>query len=152
MGYGLGACIGAKVGRPDKTVINIAGDGCFRMNMNELMTASRNKLPVIEVVIDNRVLGMVRQWQTLFYGQRYSGTVLEDDTDYCKAAEAMGCTAYRVESREEVDEVIKKALASADKPVLIDVVINEDDKVFPMVSPGGAIADAFDESDLENGR
>ena len=152
MGYGLGACIGAKAANPDRICVNIAGDGCFRMNMNELMTASRNKLPVIEVVIDNRVLGMVRQWQTLFYGQRYSGTVLEDDTDYCKAAEAMGCTAYRVESREEVDEVIKKALASADKPVLIDVVINEDDKVFPMVSPGGAIADAFDESDLENGR
>ena len=152
MGYGLGACIGAKAANPDRICVNIAGDGCFRMNMNELMTASRNKLPVIEVVIDNRVLGMVRQWQTLFYGQRYSGTVLEDETDYCKAAEAMGCTAYRVESREEVDEVIKKALASADKPVLIDVVINEDDKVFPMVSPGGAIADAFDESDLENGR
>lgn len=149
MGYGLGACIGAKAANPDRICVNIAGDGCFRMNMNELMTASRNKLPVIEVVIDNRVLGMVRQWQTLFYGQRYSSTVLEDDTDYCKAAEAMGCTAYRVESREEVDEVIKKALASADKPVLIDVVINEDDKVFPMVSPGGAIADAFDESDLE---
>lgn len=149
MGYGLGACIGAKAANPDRICVNIAGDGCFRMNMNELMTASRNKLPVIEVVIDNRVLGMVRQWQTLFYGQRYSSTVLEDDTDYCKAAEAMGCTAYRVESREEVDAVIKKALASADKPVLIDVVINEDDKVFPMVSPGGAIADAFDESDLE---
>ena len=149
MGYGLGACIGAKAANPDRICVNIAGDGCFRMNMNELRTASRNKLPVIEVVIDNRVLGMVRQWQTLFYGQRYSGTVLEDDTDYCKAAEAMGCTAYRVESREAVDEVIKKALASADKPVLIDVVINEDDKVFPMVSPGGAIADAFDESDLE---
>ena len=149
MGYGLGACIGAKAANPDRICVNIAGDGCFRMNMNELMTASRNKLPVIEVVIDNRVLGMVRQWQTLFYGQRYSSTVLEDDTDYCKAAEAMGCTAYRVESREEVDEVIKKALASADKPVLIDVVINEDDKVFPMVSPGGAIADAFDESDIE---
>ena len=149
MGYGLGACIGAKAANPDRICVNIAGDGCFRMNMNELMTASRNKLPVIEVVIDNRVLGMVRQWQTLFYGQRYSGTVLEDDTDYCKAAEAMGCTAYRVESREEVDEVIKKALASADRPVLIDVVINEDDKVFPMVSPGGAIADAFDESDIE---
>ena len=149
MGYGLGACIGAKVANPDRICVNIAGDGCFRMNMHELMTASRNGLPIIEVIIDNRVLGMVRQWQTLFYGKRYSNTVLEDETDYCKAAEAMGCTAYRITDRDEVDEVIKKALAS-DKPVVIDVVINEDDKVFPMVAPGGAIADAFDEADLNN--
>ncbi|MBO6147280.1 MAG: biosynthetic-type acetolactate synthase large subunit [Lachnospiraceae bacterium] len=149
MGYGLGACIGAKVANPDRICVNIAGDGCFRMNMHELMTASRNGLPIIEVIIDNRVLGMVRQWQTLFYGKRYSNTVLEDETDYCKAAEAMGCIAYRITDRDEVDEVIKKALAS-DKPVVIDVVINEDDKVFPMVAPGGAIADAFDEADLNN--
>ena len=149
MGYGLGACIGAKVANPDRICVNIAGDGCFRMNMHELMTASRNGLPIIEVIIDNRVLGMVRQWQTLFYGKRYSNTVLEDETDYCKAAEAMGCIAYRITDRNEVDEVIKKALAS-DKPVVIDVVINEDDKVFPMVAPGGAIADAFDEADLNN--
>ena len=148
MGYGLGACIGAKEGNPDRPCINIAGDGCFRMNMNELMTASRNRLPIIEVVIDNRVLGMVRQWQTLFYDKRYSNTVIEDETDYCKVAEGMGCAAYRIEKREEVDDVIKKALASKDRPVLIDAVINEDDKVFPMVSPGGAIADAFDEKDL----
>ena len=149
MGYGLGACIGAKVANPDRICVNIAGDGCFRMNMHELMTASRNGLPIIEVIIDNRVLGMVRQWQTLFYGKRYSNTVLEDETDYCKAAEAMGCIAYRITDKDEVDEVIKKALAS-DKPVVIDVVINEDDKVFPMVAPGGAIADAFDEADLNN--
>lgn len=149
MGYGLGACIGAKVGNPDRICVNIAGDGCFRMNMHELMTASRNGLPIIEVIIDNRVLGMVRQWQTLFYGKRYSNTVLEDETDYCKTAEAMGCVAYRITEKDEVDDVIKKALAS-DKPVVIDAVINEDDKVFPMVAPGGAIADAFDEADLNN--
>lgn len=149
MGYGLGACIGAKIGNPDRICVNIAGDGCFRMNMNELMTAARNRLPIIEIVIDNRVLGMVRQWQTLFYDRRYSNTVLEDETDYCKAAEAMGCAAYRVESREEVDDVLKKAMAEKDRPVLIDVVIHEDDKVFPMVSPGGAIADAFDENDIK---
>ncbi|MCR5238293.1 MAG: biosynthetic-type acetolactate synthase large subunit [Lachnospiraceae bacterium] len=149
MGYGLGACIGAKVANSDRICVNIAGDGCFRMNMNELMTASRNRLPIIEIVIDNRVLGMVRQWQTLFYDKRYSNTILEDETDYCKAAEAMGCIAYRVENRDEVDDVIKKALESKDRPVLIDVVINEDDKVFPMVSPGGAIADAFDENDIK---
>ena len=148
MGYGLGACIGAKVANPDRICVNIAGDGCFRMNMNELMTASRNHLPIIEIVIDNRVLGMVRQWQTLFYGQRYSNTVIEDETDYCKAAEAMGCKAYRIKSTDEVDRVLKEALASKDTPVLIDAVIHEDDKVFPMVNPGGAIADAFDESDL----
>ena len=149
MGYGLGACIGAKIANPDRICVNIAGDGCFRMNMNELMTASRNKLPIVEIVIDNRVLGMVRQWQTLFYGQRYSNTVIEDETDYLKAAEAMGCKAYRIDDRDEVDKVLQEALSTKDKPVLIDAVINEDDKVFPMVSPGGAIADAFDESDLK---
>ena len=148
MGYGLGACIGAKEGNPDKVCVNIAGDGCFRMNMNELMTASRNRLPIIEIVIDNRVLGMVRQWQTLFYDKRYSNTVLEDETDYVKLAEAMGCNAIRVTEREEVDGAIKSALAS-DRPTLIDVVIKEDDKVFPMVSPGGAIEEAFDEKDIE---
>ncbi len=148
MGYGLGACIGAQVANPDRVCVNIAGDGCFRMNMHELMTASRNKLPIIEIIIDNRVLGMVRQWQTLFYGGRYSNTVLEDDTDYCKAAEAMGCKAYRITDKDEVDNVLKEALSS-DRPVVIDAIINEDDKVFPMVAPGGAIADAFDEKDLE---
>ena len=149
MGYGLGAIIGAKVANPDRICVNIAGDGCFRMNLNELMTASRNRLPIIEIIIDNRVLGMVRQWQTLFYGGRYSNTILEDDTDYCKVAEAMGCKAYRITDRDEVDNVIKEALQS-DVPVVIDAVINEDDKVFPMVAPGGAIADAFDENDLDS--
>ncbi len=149
MGYGLGAIIGAKVANPDRICVNIAGDGCFRMNLNELMTASRNRLPIIEIIIDNRVLGMVRQWQTLFYGGRYSNTILEDDTDYCKVAEAMGCKAYRITDRDEVDNVIKEALQS-DVPVVIDAVIHEDDKVFPMVAPGGAIADAFDENDLDS--
>ncbi len=147
MGYGLGACIGAKVANPDRICVNIAGDGCFRMNMNELATASRNGIPVIEIVIDNHVLGMVRQWQTLFYDKRYSQTVLKDDTDYCKVAEGLGCLAIRVTKKEEVDPAIKKALKSK-KPVLIDVQIREDDKVFPMVSPGGAIEEAFDEKDL----
>ena len=149
MGYGLGAIIGAKVANPDRICVNIAGDGCFRMNLNELMTASRNRLPIIEIIIDNRVLGMVRQWQTLFYDGRYSNTILEDDTDYCKVAEAMGCKAYRITDRDEVDNVIKEALQS-DVPVVIDAVIHEDDKVFPMVAPGGAIADAFDENDLDS--
>ena len=90
MGYGLGASLGAKMGCPDKTVINIAGDGCFRMNMNELATAARYNIPVIEVVINNHVLGMVRQWQTLFYGKRYSQTILDDSVDFVKLAEALG--------------------------------------------------------------
>ncbi len=151
MGYGLGACIGAKSANPDRVCVNIAGDGCFRMNMIELMTAARNRIPVIEIVIDNRVLGMVRQWQTLFYDGRYSNTVLEDQTDYLKIAEGMGCNAIRVTKKEEVDDAIKKAVSS-DVPTLIDVMIEEDDKVFPMVSPGGAIEEAFDENDIKGGK
>lgn len=147
MGYGLGACIGAKLGRPDKTVVNIAGDGCFRMNMQELATASRYNIPIIEVVINNQVLGMVRQWQTLFYGHRYSQTVLNDAVDYCKVAEALGCVAFRVEKKEEVLPTITKAM-ECKRPALIEVVIHEDDKVFPMVSPGTPISDVFDADDL----
>ena len=148
MGYGLGAAIGAKVAFPKRQVINIAGDGCFRMNMNELATASRYNIPIIEIVIDNRVLGMVRQWQTLYYGERYSATVIEDKVDYCKVAEGLGCLAIRVTEPSEVEPALKKAL-SAGVPTLIDVVIEEDDKVFPMVSPGAPIEKAFDASDLE---
>ena len=147
MGYGLGACIGAKLGRPDKTVINIAGDGCFRMNMQELATASRYNIPIIEVVINNQVLGMVRQWQTLFYGHRYSQTVLNDAVDYCKVAEALDCVAFRVEKKEDVLSAITKAM-ECKRPALIEVVIHEDDKVFPMVSPGTPISDVFDADDL----
>ena len=147
MGYGLGACIGAKLGRPDKTVINIAGDGCFRMNMQELATASRYNIPIIEVVINNQVLGMVRQWQTLFYGHRYSQTILNDAVDYCKVAEALGCKAFKVETKEDVATAIQAAL-ECKQPALIEVVIHEDDKVFPMVSPGAPICDVFDADDL----
>lgn len=148
MGYGLGACIGAKVGMPDKICVNIAGDGCFRMNMNEIATAVRQKLPLIEVIVNNHVLGMVRQWQTLFYGERYSATILDDGMDYVKLAEAMGATGYRAGTREEFEEVMKKALA-ADGPVVIDCVIDSDDKVWPMVAPGAAIAEVFTEEDLK---
>ncbi|MBO5291645.1 MAG: biosynthetic-type acetolactate synthase large subunit [Lachnospiraceae bacterium] len=147
MGYGLGACIGAKMSRPDKICVNVAGDGCFRMNMNELATASRYNIPIIEIVINNHVLGMVRQWQTLFYGQRYSQTVLNDGVDFCKVAEALGCEAIRVTTKEEVGPALEKAIAMK-RPVLIDCIIPEDDKVFPMVSPGGPISEAFDEQDL----
>ena len=148
MGYGLGAAIGAKVAFPKRQVINIAGDGCFRMNMNELATASRYNIPINEIVIDNRVLGMVRQWQTLYYGERYSATVIEDKVDYCKVAEGLGCMAIRVTEPSEVEPALKKALSSG-VPTVIDVVIEEDDKVFPMVSPGAPIEKAFDASDLE---
>ena len=147
MGYGLGACIGAKMGRPDKICINIAGDGCFRMNMNELATASRYNIPIIQVVINNHVLGMVRQWQTLFYGKRYSQTVLNDGVDFCKVAEGLGCEAIRVTKKEEVAPAIEKALAMK-KPVLLDCIIPEDDKVFPMVPAGAPISEAFDAEDL----
>lgn len=148
MGYGLGACIGAKMGRPEKICVNIAGDGCFRMNMNELATASRYHIPVIQIVINNHVLGMVRQWQTLFYGQRYSQTVLEDAVDFCKVAEGLGCTAIRVTKKEEVAPAIEKAIA-LQKPVMIECVIPKDDKVFPMVPAGAAISEVFDGDDLK---
>jgi len=147
MGYGLGACLGAKMGCPDKICINIAGDGCFRMNMNELATASRYNIPIIQVVINNHVLGMVRQWQTLFYGKRYSHTVLNDSVDFCKVAEGLGCEAIRVTKKEEVAPAIEKAVALK-KPVLINCIIPEDDKVFPMVPAGAPITEAFDALDL----
>ncbi len=149
MGYGLGACLGAQVGQPDKLCINIAGDGCFRMNMNELATASRYNIPIIQVVINNHVLGMVRQWQTLFYGQRYSQTVLNDKVDFCKVAEGLGCEAIRVTTKEEVGPAIEKAI-SLKCPVLIECIIPEDDKVFPMVPAGAPISEVFDGDDLKN--
>lgn len=147
MGYGLGACIGAQLGQPDKICINIAGDGCFRMNMNELATASHYNIPIIEVVINNHVLGMVRQWQTLFYGKRYSQTVLSEQVDYCTVAKGLGCEAIRVSKKEEVADAIQKAI-DLKKPVLIECIIPEDDKVFPMVPAGAPISEAFDASDM----
>ena len=149
MGYGLGAAIGAKCGCPDKTVINIAGDGCFRMNMNEIATAARYNIPVIEVIVNNHVLGMVRQWQTLFYGKRYSQTILDDAVDYVKVAEALGAVGIRVETKEEMGPALEKALAMG-RPVVIDCMIDRDDKVFPMVPAGQAIDEVFDQDDLKD--
>lgn len=148
MGYGLGAAIGAKMGNPDKVVINVAGDGCFRMNMNEIATATRNDVPLIQVVINNQVLGMVRQWQTLFYEGRYSNTVLKDKVDFVKLAEAMGAVGIRVTTKEELREVLAKAIA-LNTTVVLDCMIDSDDKVFPMVPAGANIEDAFDEEDLK---
>ena len=147
MGYGLGAAIGAKFGRPDKVVVNIAGDGCFRMNMNEVATAARNNLPLIEIVINNHVLGMVRQWQTLFYDHRYSSTILDDKVDFVKFAESMGAVGIRVTKKEEVGPAIEKAIA-LNTTVVLDCQIDCDDKVFPMVPAGAPIEEVFDADDL----
>ena len=149
MGYGLGAALGAKTGCPDKIVVNIAGDGCFRMNMNEIATAVRHNIPIIQVVVNNHVLGMVRQWQTLFYGKRYSNTILSDKVDFCKVAEGLGCKAIKATTKEEVSAAIKEAI-EYEGPVVIECIIDKDDKVFPMVAPGKAIAEVFDAEDLKN--
>ena len=147
MGYGLGASIGAKLGRPDKTVVNVAGDGCFRMNMNEIVTAARYNVPIIQLVLNNHVLGMVRQWQSLYYGQRYSATVLDDQLDFVKLAEAMGAVGMRVTKKEEVAPALEKAIALG-RPVVLECVIDSDDKVFPMMSPGAPLEETFDADDL----
>ena len=151
MGYGLGAAIGAQVGRPEKQVINIAGDGCFRMNLNEIATASRYQIPLIQVVINNHVLGMVRQWQTLFYGKRYSSTVLNDAVDFVKVSEGLGAKAYRVTTKEELQDALQKALEE-NGPVVLDCIIDSDDKVFPMAGPGAPIEECFDAEDIKSGK
>ena len=149
MGFGLGAAIGAKMGRPEKTVVNIAGDGCFRMNMNEIATAVRCGKPLVQIVLNNHVLGMVRQWQTLFYDHRYSHTVLNDAVDFVKISEGMGAKAIRVTKMEEVESALKEALSS-DSPVVLDCWIDQDLSVFPMVPAGANIDDVFDEEDMKN--
>lgn len=148
MGYGFGAAMGAKTGMPEKRVINIAGDGCFRMNINELASAARHRIPMVQVVLNNHVLGMVRQWQTLFYGQRYSNTTLTDGMDFVKVAEGMGAEGVRVTTREELDAALEKAFA-AKGPFVIDCWIDSDEKVWPMVAPGAAIQEVFTDEDLD---
>jgi acetolactate synthase-1/2/3 large subunit len=147
MGYGVGACIGAKVGKKDKITINIAGDGCFRMNMNEIATAARYNIPIIQVVINNHVLGMVRQWQTLFYNHRYSNTILNDNVDFVKVAEALGATGIRATNLGEFEDALKKAI-ELNAPVVIDCIIDQDDKVWPMVPAGKPLEDCFDDTDM----
>jgi len=148
MGYGLGAAIGVQMANPKKQVINIAGDGCFRMNMNEIATAVRQNLPLIQVVVNNHVLGMVRQWQTLFYEQHYSATVLKDSVDFVKLAEALGARGIRASTREEFSQAFAQALENSG-PVVIDCMIDSDDKVWPMVAPGAAISEVFSEEDMK---
>ncbi len=147
MGYGLGASIGAQMALKDKQVINIAGDGSFGMNCNELATAAKNKLPIIVIIVNNNSLGMVRQWQNFFYESRYSSTTLNSTTDFVKVAEAFGGKGYRVFEKEELLPVLKEALEYKG-PVVIDYVIHNDKKVFPMVAPGTAINEIIDEEDV----
>ena len=148
MGFGMGASIGAQMGNPKAVVFNIAGDGSFGMDCNEFATAVNFKLPVKVIVMNNNALGMVRQWQSLFYEGRYAETTLNRATDFVKLAEAFGGTGFRVEKPEELQEVLEKALAT-DGPVIIDYKINSDDMVFPMVAPGAPINEIISKEDIK---
>ena len=149
MGYGLGAAIGAQTGMPNRRVINIAGDGSFGMNCNEFVTAVKNRLPLIQIVMNNNCLGMVRQWQSIFYEERYSETTLDRPTDYVKLAEAFGGKGFRITKPDEIDYILRQALDS-EGPVLIDYLINMDKKAFPMVAPGAPIDQIISEEDINN--
>lgn len=151
MGYGLGAALGAKVGRPEKTVVNIAGDGSFAMNLNELITASAHNIPIIEMVINNNVLGMVRQWQRLFYNKHFSQTTLDArHIDYVKLGEAFGIQTFVIEKTEDIEPILKKALEiSKNAPVMIEVRIDRDINVLPMIPAGKPVVDPITEIDLE---
>ncbi len=142
MGFGLGASIGAQIARPDKRVFNIAGDGSFRMNLNELATAVEYNLPVIIVIMNNHALGMVRQWQNMFYDSRFSQTTLDRGTDFVKLAEAFGAAGFDLTRKEDTEAVIQKAI-SMNRPVVINCEINRDLKVLPMVPPGAALEDVI---------
>ena len=148
MGFGMGASIGAQMGNPKAVVFNIAGDGSFGMDCNEFATAVNFKLPVKVIVMNNNALGMVRQWQSLFYEGRYAETTLNRATDFVKLAEAFGGTGFRVEKPEELQEILEKALAT-DGPVIIDYKINSDDMVFPMVAPGAPINEIISKEDIK---
>lgn len=147
MGFGLGAAIGVKIAQPDKTVFNIAGDGSFGMNCNEFATAVKYNIPIKVIVMNNNALGMVRQWQSLFYEARYSQTTLDRATDFVKLAEAFGGVGFRVEKREELENVLSSALIT-NKPLIIDYRIDSDKKVFPMVAPGAPIHQIINEEDV----
>ncbi len=151
MGFGLGASIGAKVGCPEKTVVNIAGDGSFAMNLNELITAYAHNIPIIEMVINNNVLGMVRQWQRLFYNKHFSQTTLDNrHIDYVKLGEAFGIETFVIEKNEDIEPVLKKALEiSKSKPCMIEVKIDRDINVLPMIPAGKPVVDPITEIDLE---
>ena len=139
MGFGMGAAIGACMGSGKKSVL-ITSDGSFHMNMNEMATAVSNRLPLTVLVLNNSVLGMVRQWQTMFYGQRYSATTLERKTDYCKLADAFGAKGFRVEDLSQLDAALDVALA-LNEPSIVDIRIDRDEMVLPMIPPNGTIND-----------
>lgn len=151
MGFGLGASLGAKVGCPDKTVVNIAGDGSFAMNLNELITAYAHNIPIIQLVINNNVLGMVRQWQRLFYNKHFSQTTLDNrHIDYVKLGEAFGIETFVIEKNEDIEPVLKKALEiSKNKPCMIEVKIDRDINVLPMIPAGKPVVNPITEIDLE---
>ncbi|GAA0818058.1 biosynthetic-type acetolactate synthase large subunit [Clostridium tertium] len=149
MGFGLGASIGAQIALKNKQVFNIAGDGSFGMNCNELVTAAKNNLPVIIIIVNNNSLGMVRQWQNFFYEARYSSTTLNRSTDFVKLVEAFGGRGFRVYEKEELEPALREALEFKG-PVVIDYVIHNDKKVFPMVAPGAPINEIISEEDVDN--
>ena len=148
MGYGTGASIGAQCGMPDRRVINVAGDGSFRMNCNELATIARYKLPIVILLMNNSTLGMVRQWQTLFYDRRYSETSLDTYIDWVKLAEAYGVHGMRLTLQDDPVQVINAA-CSLHAPVVVDCEIPLDDKVYPMVAPGASIEEMIEESTVQ---
>ncbi|MGB8938862.1 MAG: thiamine pyrophosphate-dependent enzyme, partial [Streptomyces sp.] len=155
MGYAVPAAMGAKAGRPDRAVWAIDGDGCFQMTNQELTTCALNNIPIKVAVINNGALGMVRQWQTLFYNQRYSNTVLHSGQamgtripDFVNLAEAMGCYAIRCERLEDLDKVIEEANSINDRPVVIDFIVHEDAMVWPMVAAGTSNDDILTARDV----
>ena len=143
--------MGSKVGNPDRRVINIAGDGSFFMNCNELSSLAKHKIPIMELVFENDVLGMVRQWQRLFYGKRFSQTDIQRGTDLMKLAEAFGVEGIRITKKSEIRESLEKAIAFIDagKPVLVDVIINKDINVLPMVPAGADVSEPIMEIKID---
>jgi acetolactate synthase-1/2/3 large subunit len=150
MGFAVPAAVGAKVGMPHRTVWAIDGDGCFQMTSQELITAAAERIPVKIAILNNAYLGMVRQWQELFYEERYSEVYLSPDLpDYVKLAEAMGCVAFRVEDPADVVPTIEKANAITDRPVVIEFRVDYREKVYPMVPAGGSNDDIILGADVE---
>ncbi|MCY6372192.1 biosynthetic-type acetolactate synthase large subunit [Clostridium ganghwense] len=144
MGFGLGAAIGASIGQNQRKVINVAGDGSFKMNSHELATVARYKLPIIQLVLNNNALGMVYQWQDMFYEKRFSSTIFENDVDFMKLSEAYGIKCIRITKNDEVEEALEYAL-ELDEPIVIECMINAEEKVFPIVPPGEAITYMIDQ-------
>lgn len=147
MGFGLGAAIGTQIANPKEKVILITGDGSFAMNCNEIPTIVKNDLPIVIILINNNALGMVRQWQALFYDERYSQTTLDRRTDFVKLAESFGAKGYRVSDNDNLEEILENSLG-LNRPVLIEYIINEDKKVFPMVASGEPISNIMVEEDF----